>query len=369
MPDRVIPKEASVKGDHEMASSISVQPTTNEVSSIGQESIPRQDNVNEQLLKTISEIYSPVLKLMTLFGIYLGETRLERLPFASGRRMKLVYHQRIYCGVVVSGLWMNFLMAISSLFFGASFFLFLQFSLWCLVVALNGSIFLIVLNFTLSDSRKSRFENFLQGILVIESHFNLKKVKIKSRKGIIVFSVFLLTSLAGVLGNQLAFDANIANSFPWNQWHGFRIISALFLAIGCGVWLLPILFLYDTCLILEELFDELHKRMSSLHSAFLNLAAFKEEHHKLCEVVEVADKVLAPLLFAMVFVYIPLICCIFYHAVMLPLEGNAVFLVSNLSWLMMITGIFAVMMLFGSKVNEKVYSMEMIILQMLVFFG
>ena len=354
MPARVTPNEASVQANHEMTSSISVQPTTSEVSFVV-ESILRQENGNERLLrKAVNEIYSPVLKLMSLFGIGLGKTSLESLELASGCCGKLIYLQRIYCGVVVSGLWLNFCMSLSALFLGASFFLFLQFSLWCLVIALNGSISLIVLHLHLKDTRKSRFEHFLRGVLAIKSNFNLEKVITKSRKGIIVFTVFFITAYAGVLGTQLAFDINISNFMPWNQWYGFRIISALFLGFGCGVWFLPIFFLYVTCLILEEMFDELHKRMSSLHSASLNLAALKKEHHTMCELVELADKMSAPLLLAMISVYIPLICVNFYHAVMLPLEGNAVFLISNLSWLMIIAGIFAVIMFFGSNLNEKV---------------
>ena len=66
MPSRVIPSETSVHGDQEMPTTISAQPTLNEVSFVV--SIPEQENVNEQLLDAIEEIYSPVLKMMKLFG-------------------------------------------------------------------------------------------------------------------------------------------------------------------------------------------------------------------------------------------------------------------------------------------------------------
>ena len=141
---------------------------------------------------------------------------------------------------------------------------------------------------------------------------------------------------------------------PWNQWFGFKVISSLFLVIGCGVMFLPILFFYITCLILEEVFDELHKRISSFHSMSMGLSMLKMEFHKLCEVVELADKMIAPLLFGMVSVYIPLICFISYQVVNLPEEDKLVFLISNLFWLLAGTSVLAIILLNGSNVSEKV---------------
>ena len=54
-----------MREDYEMPS-ISVQPTANDFP-IVDDSISDQENANEQLLKKIDEIYSPVLKLMKAF--------------------------------------------------------------------------------------------------------------------------------------------------------------------------------------------------------------------------------------------------------------------------------------------------------------
>ena len=52
----------------------SVQP--NDVSA--EDPAEDQENVSKPLLKNIDEIYSPVLKLLRLFGLYLGDTSLKR---------------------------------------------------------------------------------------------------------------------------------------------------------------------------------------------------------------------------------------------------------------------------------------------------
>ena len=58
----------------------SVQPT--DVSA--EDSAEDQENVSKPLLKNIDEIYSPVLKLLRLFGLYLGDISLKRLAHTSG---------------------------------------------------------------------------------------------------------------------------------------------------------------------------------------------------------------------------------------------------------------------------------------------
>ncbi|KAJ7331651.1 hypothetical protein OS493_019243 [Desmophyllum pertusum] len=361
MPSQVTPTETGVHRDHEMPSKVSVQPTMNEVSVV-EDSIPHQGNVNEKLLKAIDEVYSPVLKLMKLFGTYFGDTSLKRLARTDSRCRKYIYLSHIYCGLVISGFWLNFVMGFFDIFYGNNVFLFLMFSLWCLLIALNCTICLVVLCVPFGDTRHSRFENFLRNLLAINSNVSLEKVKRKSRKGIIMFCFLFLTAVAGIMSTYLLLDLSVAAFKPWNQWFGLTIVSQVFLIIGCGAWFLPILFFYITCLILEALFDDdLHKRMSSSHSIPLDLAALKMEHHKLCEVVEFADKMLAPLIFEMVSLYLPLICLNFYKAVNLPEEGRIVFLVTNLVWLVVAGSILAIIMIFGSKVYEKIHSLQKIL--------
>lgn len=86
----------------------------------------------------------------------------------------------------------------------------------------------------------------------------------------------------------------------------------------------------------------------------MDIAALKMEHHKLCEVVESADNMFSPLLLGIVSLYIPLLCFSFYNVVNLPEKGKLVFFVNNFAFLLVAVGNLAVIMLFGSKVNEKV---------------
>ena len=353
---RMTSTEASLPGDHEM-SSISVQPTTNDFP-IVDHSISDQENANEQLLIEIDEIYSPVLKLMKMFGAYFGGTNLKRLVHASGGYKKWVYLQGIYCGAVISGLWLNFVMAFVDVFLANNIYLFLMFSSWNLLIALSGTICLIVLCLPLADTRKSRFQAFLGNLIAVNSNVNLEKVKSKSRKGIIVFCFFFVSATVGVMITNLLLDINFAAFEPWNQWFGLRILSCIFSVYGMGAWLLPILFFCITCLILEELFDDLHKQMSLQSVPAVNIKTFMMEHRKLCEIVELADKVLSPLLLEMVSLYIPLLCFNFYKAVNLPEEDKYEFFGNNLIWFIAAASFLAIILLLGSKVCEKVRFME-----------
>lgn len=330
---------------------ISAQHAMNEIPFVVE--IQEQQNANERLLKAFDEVYNPVLKLMKLFGTYFGYTNLKQVDFTSVRSRKQIHPAHIYCVVAISGFWFNFVMAFVEIFVESDIFLFIKLSLWLLFIALNGTISLSVL--PLTGTRKSRFEIFLGNALAVIKSVNLEKVKAKSRKGLIVFFCFYITAVATVIVLELLVDFNLATFKPWNHWFGLRILSTVFLIIGNAVWLLPILFHCNTCLILEECWDDLHKRMSSFRLTSIDLEALKIEYHKLCGLVELADKMLAPLLLGMVSLYIPLLCFSFYSVVHLPEEDSLVFLVTNLVWLLLAAGILAVILLFGSKVSEKVY--------------
>lgn len=347
-------KQDLVLENRKMSSSVSVQPVSNDAA-IVEISPSEEENVNEHLVKNIDKIYGPVLKMMKIFGTFFGETCLKRLTNASGCFKRRFCITRIYCGVVVSGFWLNFVISFVDVIVGNNIFLFLMFSFWCLLVALNGTVSLFVLCVPVAEATKSRFEIFISNLLAITSNVDLEKVKSKSRKGIIIFCVFIVCAAAGIIATYVTLDFTIAAFYPWNTWFGFRTISLIFFIYGEGAWLLPVLFLCITCLILEELFDDLHKQMSPSHSASANIEALMVEHRKLCELVELADKVLAPLLFGMVSVFIPLICFNFYKTVNVPEEDTTMFLATNLFWLLTSAGLLATIMLFGSRVSEKVH--------------
>ncbi|XP_068696650.1 uncharacterized protein [Montipora foliosa] len=108
-----------------------------------------------------------------------------------------------------------------------------------------------------------------------------------------------------------------------------------------------------TCLILEALYDDLHMKKLSL-----DLTALRGEHCKLCKVVELANSLLSPLLFMVVGLCIPFICFALYHIVYLP-EGEALaFIIFTLTWLFGSSAMLAVVMVFGSRVNDKVHSIQ-----------
>ena len=356
MPSRVTPNNASMPSDHEMLSIISIQSTRNDVMTVV-DSISGGADADEKTLKIIHEIYSPALKLMKCFGIFSEKTSLKHLPNATGRRGKLV--PRVYCAVVLSGFWLNFTMSFADLFFGNNIYLFFIFSLWCLLIALSATTCWIVLCMPIGDSRKSRFENFFRSLPAMNSNDNLEKVKNKSKRGVVMCCFLFACGAIGALVSYLMLDLSIAAVKPWNRWFGFRMLSLVFIIYGMGVWFLPILLFYITCLILEAFFDDLHERMSSCHSVLVDIGTFKMEHYRLCEVVKIADKMLAPVVFGLVSLYIPLICFNCYRAINLPEEEKVVALVSNLFWLLTSSGLLAVIMTFGSKVCEKVCSFSL----------
>ena len=224
----------------------------------------------------------------------------------------------------------------------------------------------------LTSTRKSRFKNFLCGLFDITTNASLEKVKTKSRNGMIAFFLVLTGANVGALITHLKLDINLASFEPFNQSPVFAIVSIIFLLMAIGAWLLPILFFCITCLIIVELFDDLSERMSrqSLHSASMELAALKTEHHKLCEVVELADGIFSPILLGMVSLYIPLICLNSYLAVNLPRETGEhkyLFLANNFFWLIVSGCILTIIMLFGSKVSEKVVHVHVFVKNLLQF--
>ena len=328
----------------------SVQPT--DVSA--EDPAEDQENVSKQLLKNIDEIYSPVLKLLRLFGLYLGDTSLKRLAHTSGHYRQPSILAIINCCVMIAGFWINVVMAIVAIFYGDDVYTFILFSLWCVLIALNATLCLFVLCVPFNDTRKSRFGYFLMKLCSINTTVSLEKIKTKSTKGIIVFGFVSIFSTAGILMTSLLLKINVAYSEPWSQWPGFQIVSVIFLIVGCGPWFLPVLFYCITCCILQTLLEDLHQRISPLRPFTLNLTAFRMEHRKLCEVVEFADRMLRLPMFGMVSVYLPLICFNFHLVINSSPGHKFVSHISTLIFFLFAVCTLAIIMVFGSKVNEQV---------------
>ena len=86
----------------------------------------------------------------------------------------------------------------------------------------------------------------------------------------------------------------------------------------------------------------------------MDLTALKIEYHKLVKVVELADKVLAPLLLVFVSVYIPLLSFSFYNVAKPHDRDSQMLFLLNLFWFLLAAATLAVVLVFGSKVGEKV---------------
>ena len=348
MPSRVTQNESCVNDNLEDPTSVSTQvsPTVSSLS---------DDKVNEEVLQAVEEAYKPVIRLLKFFGVYFGDTSLNNLIKASPRRRKESYISRFYCAVVVVGLWFDFVMPLISIFLGGDIYFLIMFLSWCLLVALMGTTCLIILPLTVT--RKSRFENFLRKVIAIQigSAF-LEKIKSKARVYLILFFPICAATMVGTILTDVVLGMNIGKSEPWNSWFGFRITSLLFLTFGSCIWILPLPFFCITCFILETLFDDFYKRISLPHSNLVGIATLRREHQHLCQVVEMADSMLSPLLLEVVTFLIPVTCFNFYQTVNVNLrqEGTYAALIINLFWLLTSSAFLAVIMIAGSRVSEKV---------------
>lgn len=352
MSSRVEPNGSCVlEINCEAAASISTQPAMNGTSF---EPSENEESINEDLLQAMQEVNSPVLKLMKLFRLYVGQTTLNCLVQAAVRRRKrsYMYIQRYYCGAVVSGLWFNFVRPLVSIFFRHDVYLLFMFGSWCLLVALIGTTGLMLL--PIIDTRKSRFETFLRKAISIHTkRVTLEKAKTKTTTYVMMLFLFSLIAVAAFVITDVILHVNLANIEPWNTWFGFKMTALIFLAYGYAVWLLPLPFFCITCLILEALFDDFYKRIPEMPSSLLiSLEKLRREHNTLCRVVELADKILSPLLFEVAALFTPVMCFNFYHVVNLRGEGKFEFLAVNLFWLLTSAVILAAIMIFGSRVNE-----------------
>ncbi|XP_068752784.1 uncharacterized protein [Montipora capricornis] len=316
---------------------------------------PTEQNVNENLLRATEKVYTMLLKVMKLFGVYFGDANFDRFSRDTSKSIfskKQTYASNLYCYSLVAGLWFAFAIPLVCMFYKGPIYLLLQFDMWCLLVALNGTVCMVVL--PLTDRTKSRFEKFVSNLCLIQTgSVHLRKVRYKTRCYLIISGLFMVAGIAGIAVLDQVLFMNAGTFNPWNVWHGFRKINLLFLFIGNAFWLLPMIFYCITCLILEELFDDLNTRNLSL-----DLSALRVEHYKLCKVVELADSLFSPLLLTVFGLCIPFICFALYHIVHLPENEALAFLAVNLFWLLSTSAMLAVVMVFGSRVSDKVHCIQ-----------
>ncbi|KAK2557783.1 hypothetical protein P5673_020151 [Acropora cervicornis] len=159
MSSQVTPKDSCIISICDSPSSISARTVTNEIALV--ERGQSNANANEEFLQAIAEIYKPVLRLLKLSGVYFGSTTFATTIYPSNQGKGNLL-SRFYCGIVVVGLWFDFLMPVVSVFCGADIYLNIMNLGWCLLVALLGTTCLIVLPST--STKASRFENFIRKV-------------------------------------------------------------------------------------------------------------------------------------------------------------------------------------------------------------
>ena len=238
-------------------------------------SIPEDTTGNEQILKSLNELYSPVLKLLKLFGAYYGQTNLKHLECTPTSRQGRNICSKMYCGLMISLLCLNFVMAVSGIFASGAVFVFLMFTLGNLLIVICGITSLIVL--PLAIGKKSRFQQYLLSLLENSRGINLNSVKKKSRKGFIVLCLLYVETVTFSIVSDQKLNFGLACCKPWNEWYGFRVIAQFSLFTGSAIWLLSMYFFYLTCRILLKCFDGLYKRMSSLPPLSANFTSLKME--------------------------------------------------------------------------------------------
>ena len=342
---------------HEMGSSIS----NHVVVEVFPNAVSNPFHCKEEMLNASERFFSPILKSMKLFGIYFGETSPRKIVDGFLVRQRRVSISFFYCLLVMASLWFNFFMAVTSVFMNATsspllFFSLLAICFWSLTTALCGTICLVVL--PLTGAENSRFEKFIRKL--VETNADINKLRSSSIKILIAAGVLWFTSAFANTTTFVIFPwIIVGNNSPWSDWYGFNLFSLIVTVFPVGAcWVLPVAFICVTCLVLERLFEDFCKRAKpSCHNS-MDLTALKDEHRKLCATVDVASKMLSPFLFVLISFYIPLLCFTFYVAVHPEsVKGNEVgkvsFVVGTIYWLLISGWTVAVVLVFGTRVNEK----------------
>ena len=316
------------------------------------------NNENKKRFKIIEEVYRPALRLMMLSGSYFGHTSFDKFHETSSHPHKQCHLSRFYCFTVVCCLWINFFMSVISIFYdGRDIYLLIMFASWTLMVSLMGTTSLIVL--PLTSFRRSRFQHFL--LKVITVHFEpeiLRGIVSKAKAYASVTSIVVIFAIGGEIISDIFLDVNIGTYEPWKRLRILRIIILFLCSYGVAVWFIfP--FFCTTCNLLEALFDDFNKRVSSLLlNSTVSVRALREQHRHLVQVVQIADNMISPLLFEAVGFFIPVICFSFYQITHADLSKQKITAIGHIGvnsfWLLLSSGILLMVMTFGSRLNEKV---------------
>lgn len=308
------------------------------------------DNCNNRRME-ISYRLRPILKMMKLAGEFYGDSSFLETPQGGSNCFS-----RFYCASVLLGQCIIFVQAVMSIFFEGftqmqnTYFL-LTFSIWYLECMGTNIICLFVL--PKSQKQPSRLSKLVSNLFTKESDLSgLTKRRL---------STLLAIACCAVAFNSICLAAldfyrciSVARFQPWNGLLAYRLLHLVFGAFNSFAWVLPGLLFCVVCTVLSGMFENLHKKLSTQNSTSVNIGWLRQEHHKLCETVALADKVFSPYLFIVMSLHIPLICFNFHQLSKNSNEDDVSYIITVLYWWMGLSGEVALILVFGIRVNEKV---------------
>ena len=335
---------------------ISQRPINNIDNTGPTEEYPRENEMNTNRQSQLSGIFRPILMAMKLTGQFFGETELAEIG-----RPRTCYVSRIFSTLVVLGQWLLVVMSVLSLFhvgFSSKpeFFFLLVTTIWYAQCASSTTVCLVVLPLA-RNGRPSKFARFLSSFVTNE--LELEGMKEKALKSLTLGCLAALINTVVVTYYSVRYRGIISIFPPWyphsETYLAVRVIEMVFSTFGSFAWILPALIFCITCTLLEKTFETLANKLSkeSIHS--FSIAHLRQEHMKLCEMVELANAVFSPLLFVIVSLDVPLMCINFHQLIKSASSQNGtIVIISYLYWSLCIATLLGVVFMFGSRVNEKV---------------
>ncbi|KAL9969812.1 hypothetical protein ACROYT_G022075 [Oculina patagonica] len=297
-------------------------------------------------------MFRPILRLMKLTAEYYGDVSLDTALEADSS-----VFSRFYCAIVLLGQWVVFAQASTSLFFEGlnemkTFYFLMLFTIWYLQAAAVNT----TCHYILHKRQKvaSPLQQFVSNLLSTTSDFSgIKRYKL---------NLAMATACAFAAFNTICIvvldyyrNSSVARFRPWNGLFAYRLIHFVFGAFDSFAWALPFSLYYVSCELLIQIFENLERKFTTESPEDITIETLRQEHHKLCETVALADKVFSPLLLATVILDVPIMCINFHQLVKSPMSGaeNTIYVVSVLYWSITVTGKLAFVMRSGVKVNEK----------------
>ena len=321
---------------------------------VATEEYPGVDEMTSNRQRQLGEIFRPFLIAMKLTGQFFGETALTKC-----RSRRTLHISQFFSALIVLGQWLMVVLGVTThLYVGFSsmgiFFFLLVTTTWYVQCAGNTTICLFVL--PLTNRRPSRFAQFLSSFVTTAPEFDGMKQKVV-RSLVVACLAAVINSIVLALFS-VHFKGIISTLPPWNQHIGLyltvRVIEMVWAVVDSFAFTLPPVIFCITCMLLEKMFDTFQNKISkeSIHS--FTIAYLRQEHLKLCEMVELANAVFSPLLFVIISLDVPLICINTYQLLKLSSEAGTIMIMGYVYWSVLISTLLAVIFIFGNRVSEKV---------------